>query len=127
MDEEEVWPPLADEPINAVVARILVSEPEIAELVVSPRHQLAFRTFAHIRVGLVLGQLLVAHDLAPESSRTWIDQLLAEPDHYAAVVAEVRAVAREIAGDPRLADPEAAPDPAARERFEAFLRESAGE
>ena len=127
MDEDEVWVPLVDEPIGDVVARIHDADSEIAGLVTSPRHQLAFRTFAYIRVGLVLGQLLVDHDVSPEKSKTWVDELLSNPEHYEAVVAEVRAVARDVAADPRLADPADAPDPEARERFERFLRESRDE
>lgn len=127
MNEDEVWVPLVDEPIGDVVTRVVASEPAIAALVASPRHQLAFRTFAYIRVGLLLGQLLVDHDVAPEESKMWVEDLLQDPAHYASVVAEVRAVAHGVAADPRLADPEAAPDPAARERFERYLRESRGE
>ena len=127
MDEEEAWVPLVDEPIGDVVSRIHDAHPEIAALVSSPRHQLAFRTFAHIRVGLVLGQLLVVHDVSPGPAKTWVEELLSEPEHYEAVVAEVKAVAREVAADPKLAEAEPPPDPEARERFRRFLRDSPGE
>ena len=106
MDEDEVWVALVDEPIGDVVARIHDTDAEIAALVASPRHQLAFRTFAYIRVGLLLGQLLVDHDVAPAAPEAWVDDLLGVPEHYRAVVDEVRAVASEVAADPRLADTE---------------------
>ena len=124
MDDDEVWVPLVDERLGDVVARIHGAEPDIAALVSSPRHQLAFRTFACIRVGLVLGQLLIDHDVSPGRSKTWVDELLASPANYDTVVAEVRAVAHEVAADPRLADPLTGPDAGARERFERFLRKS---
>ena len=124
MDHDEVWVPLVDEPIGDVIARIHGAEPDIAALVSSPRHQLAFRTFAYIRVGLVLGQLLLDHDVPPGRSNAWIDDLLASPANYDVVVDEVRTVAHEVASDPRLADAETGPDAGARERFERFLREA---
>lgn len=127
MEEEELWVPLVDEPIGDVVMRVQNEDPEIAALVASPKRQLAFRTFAYIRVGLVLGQLLVDHDVAPESSKTWVEELLADPSHYDAVAAEVKAVAREVAADPKLADETTGPDSEARERFRRFLDESRGE
>ena len=121
MSDEEVWMPLVDEPIGDIVARVVSEDPQIAALTASPRRQLAFRTFAYIRVGLVLGQLLVDHDISPEGRRTWIDELLEEPSNYAAVKAEVKAVALEVAADPLLAEEEAPPDPEARERFRRLL------
>jgi hypothetical protein len=121
---EDIWLPLVDEPIGALVARLQEDDEELAALVASPRRQLAFRTFAYIRVGVLLGRVLVDHDVKPEGSRTWVDQLLAEPTHRAAVVEEVKAVAREVAADPKLAEEEAVgPDDEARERFRRFARE----
>ena len=58
-DLEDVWIPLVDEPIGSIVTQIVEETPEVAQLVDSPRRILAFRTFAYIRVGLLLGQLLV--------------------------------------------------------------------
>jgi hypothetical protein len=121
---EDIWLPLVDEPIGALVTRLQEEDEELAALVASPRRQLAFRTFAYIRVGVLLGSLLVDHDLKPAGSRTWVDELLAEPAHREAVVQEVKAVAREVAADPKLAEEEAVgPDDAARERFRRFARE----
>src|SRR5688500_10336535 len=95
---EELWIPLVDEPIGAIVAQVQEEDPELDELVSSPRRLLAFRTFAYIRVGLLLGELLVDQDVDPyDGSQTWVDQLLADPEHRAAVAREVRAVAEEIA------------------------------
>ncbi len=121
---EDVWIPLVDEPIGGIVAQVEEADPEIRALVDSPRRLLAFRTFAYIRVGLLLGQLLVDHDVGPyDGSETWIDQLMRAPAHSAQVRAEVRAVAEEIAADPRYADEErVGPDESTRERFREFAR-----
>jgi hypothetical protein len=127
---EEIWLPLVDEPIGAIVRQIQEDEPEVDRLVSSPHRILAFRTFAYIRVGILLGQLLFEADVPPyDGSETWVDALLREPKHREAIVEEVRAVAREIAADPRYAEEEPlGPDDAARERFRAFAREQlAGE
>ena len=121
---DELLFPLVDEPIGAIVDRIQSEEAAIAALAASPRRQLAFRTFAYVRVGILLGRILVERDLeAAGEEGTWVDQLLAEPDVAEAVRAEVRAVADEVASDPSLADAEpVGPDEAARERFRAFAR-----
>ena len=121
---EEIWIPLVDEPIGSIVAQIQDEHPEISELVDSPRRLLAFKTFAYIRVGVVLGELLVEHDVEPyNGSQTWVDNLLRNPEHKARVVAEVRAVAEEIGSDPRYADDAPlGPDEAARQRFREFAR-----
>lgn len=123
MSEEDLWLPIVDEPIGELVARLQADDPEISALVASPRRQLAFRTFAYVRAGILLGSLLVDHDVDNEGSRTWIDELLSDSAHRAAVEEEIRAVAREVAADPKLADDQPlGPDEAARERFRAFAR-----
>jgi hypothetical protein len=123
MGEDELWLPIVDEPIGEFVARLQADDPEISALVASPRRQLAFRTFAYVRAGILLGSLLVDHDVDNEGSRTWIDELLSDPAHRTAVEEEIRAVAREVAADPKLADEQPlGPDEAARERFRAFAR-----
>jgi hypothetical protein len=123
MTDEEFWLPLVDEPIGELVAEIQAADSELAALAVSPRRQLAFRTFAYIRVGVLLGSLLVDHDVDTDSPTTWVEQLLADPKHRAAVVEEVRAVAREVVADPKLVEEEpVGPDEAARERFRRFAR-----
>ena len=120
MTDEHVWIPLVDEPIGTVVARIQEETPEIDALVDSPRKLLAFRTFAYIRVGILLGRLLVENDVDGE---TWAERLLEDPRHHEQVVREVRAVAEEIANDPKYADDEPlGPDDEARERFREFAR-----
>ena len=122
---DEIWLPLVDEPIGAIVDEIEREHPEIAARVGSPHRLLAFRTFAYIRVGLVLGQLLLEHDPGddPRADGTWVETLLANPEHRAAIVREVRTVADEIAADPRNADEEQlGPDEAAVERFRRFAR-----
>jgi hypothetical protein len=126
---EDIWIPLVDEPIGDIVDRIQRESPDIAELVYSPHRILAFRTFAYIRVGLVLGQLLFENDLPPyDGSETWIDALLREPKHREAIETEIRAVAQEIADDPKYADDEPlGPDDEARARFREFAKRQLGE
>ena len=119
---EEIWIPLVDEPIGMIVAQIQDDHAEIGELVDTPQRLLAFRTFAYIRVGLVLGELLLENDIeAYNGSETWIDQLLGNPEYKARVVEEVRAVAEEVARD-AASDAPPGPDEAARERFLEFAR-----
>jgi hypothetical protein len=121
---QDFWVPLVDEPIGSVVDEIQADHPEIDRLVRSPRRILAFKTFAYIRVGLLLGELLVNHDLPPEGAETWVETLLRDPAHHARVVQEVRTVAEEVAADPRYAEDESlGPDAGARERFREFARE----
>ena len=123
--DEELWIPLVDdEPVSALVAEIQQDHPEIAELVASPRRLLAFRTFAYIRVGILLGRLLVERDVEPANGPgSWAEQLLGDPVVRAQVVAEVRAVAEEIASDPDYAgDDPVGPDDSERERFAAFAK-----
>jgi hypothetical protein len=124
-DEEEIWLPLVDEPIGSIVQQLQAEDPAIERLVGSPRRILAFRTFAYIRVGMKLGELFVEHDLPPyDGSETWVELLLRDPAHKAAVAQEVRAVAEEIAADPRYGDEEhLGPDDDARARFRAFAKQ----
>jgi hypothetical protein len=122
-DLDEMWVPLVDEPIGSIVEQLEADDPEIARLVGSPRRVLAFRTFAYVRVGILLGRLLVDNDVEPyDGTETWVEQLLREPRHRDAVAREVRAVAAEIAADPAYEDEPLGPDDAARERFRAFAR-----
>jgi hypothetical protein len=123
MADEEIWVPLVDEPIGEFVTQLQEEDEELAALVASPRRQLAFRTFAYVRVGILLGSLLVENDVVSDDSQTWVDRLLADPEHRAAVIEEVKAVAREVAADPKLAELEpVGPDDEARERFRRFAR-----
>jgi hypothetical protein len=125
---EDVWIPLVDEPIGSIVAKIQEENAEISRLVGTPKRILAFRTFAYIRVGILLGQLLVEHDIPEyDGSENWIESLLKEPQHHDAVVREVRAVADEIAADPTYADDEQlGPDEDAKARFREFARKQLG-
>jgi len=127
-DLDELWIPLVDEPICSIVQQILDENPDVAKLVESPHRILAFRTFAYIRCGLTLGQLLFDSDLpAYDGSESWVDALLKNPEHHAALTREVKAVAEEIAADPRYSgDEPLGPDDAARERFRAFARDQLG-
>jgi hypothetical protein len=123
--DEDVWLPLVDEPLGELVSRIQAEDTRITALIGSPRRQLAFRTFAYIRVGILLGRLLVERDVQadPDDAGAWVERLLEDPEVRAAVVKEVRDVASEVASDPELAAEEAfGPDAAARERFRAFAR-----
>jgi hypothetical protein len=125
---EDVWIPLVDEPIGSIVAQLQSENPEIDALVSSPGRILAFRTFAYIRVGVLLGRLLVENDVTEyDGTETWVESLLREPRHRAAVVAELRAVAEEIAADPRYADDgPLGPDDDARARFREFAKKQLG-
>jgi hypothetical protein len=121
---EDLWIPLVDEPIGSIVARIQEEDPELAGLVASPHRLLAFRTFAYIRVGILLGELLMESDLDPyDGSENWVDTLLADTAHREAVGREVRAVADEIAADPSYADDDPlGPNEEARRRFREFAK-----
>ena len=122
-EHEEVWLPLVDEPIGSIVAQIQEDDPEIERLVGSPKRILAFRTFAYIRVGVKLGELLVENDVPPyDGSDTWVELLLRDPKHRAAVAQEVRAVAEEIAVDPLYGEEPLGPDDDVRARFREFAR-----
>jgi len=123
-DLEDIWIPLVDEPIGSIVERLQRESADIDALVSTPHRVLAFRTFAYIRVGIVLGQLLFDNDLpAYDGSEQWIDMLLQEPAYHDALAREVRAVAEEIANDPKYAEDERlGPDDDARERFKEFAR-----
>jgi hypothetical protein len=117
---DEIWLPLVDEPIGGLVDGLLEEDPGLAALVSSPHRLLAFKTFAYIRVGLVLGELLVDRDLKGEG---WVDELLADAVTRGRIAVEVRAVADEIAADPAYANEEPlGPDEAARDRFREFAR-----
>ena len=121
---EELWIPLVDEPIGTIVAQIQQDEPDLTRLVDTPHKLLAFKTFAYIRVGIVLGELLVEHDLDPyNGAPTWVDELLRNPEHRRRVAQCVREVAEEVAADPRYRDDAPlGPDDAARQRFRDFAR-----
>jgi hypothetical protein len=127
-DASDIWIPLVDEPIGSIVVQLQAENPDIDRLVASPHKILAFRTFAYIRVGILLGQLLVDHDVPDyDGTETWIEALLREERHRDAVVRELRAVAEEIAADPRYADDEPmGPDDDARSRFRDFARKQLG-
>ena len=120
MTSQDAWIPLVDGPIGAVVDRVQEEHPEIAERIDSPTRLLAFRTFAYMRVGIVLGQLLVERDLEPEG---WVERLLEDPECYELVVREVLAVAEEAAdaAGPSSESP-VGPSDDERERFTEFAK-----
>jgi hypothetical protein len=117
---EDFWIPLVDEPIGTIVARIQDERPEIAALVEAPRKLLAFRTFAYIRVGILLGRLLVDSDVPAGDDGGWVEKLATE--HHDAVVREVLAVAEEIAADPAYSDEQIGPSDEERQRFSEFAK-----
>ena len=127
-DLDDLWIPLVDEPLGSIIEQIQRENPEIATLIESPHRILAFRTFAYIRCGLLLGQLLFDNDVpAYDGSESWIEALLRDPAHHDALTREVRAVAEEVAADPKYSEEgPLGPDDAARERFRAFAREQLG-
>jgi hypothetical protein len=125
---EDIWIPLVDEPIGSIVEQLQAENPDIDRLVAGARRTLAFRTFAYIRVGILLGRLLVESDVPEyDGTETWIETLLRDDRHKAAVVQELRAVAEELAADPRYADDKPiGPDDDARARFREFARKQLG-
>ena len=113
--------PLVDGPIEAIVSEIEAEEPSLRDLVDSPQKALAFRTFAYIRVGVVLGRLLMENEVdAYDGSGTWVGALLRNSAHRAEIAAEVRIVAEELA-DAEV-DEALGPDEATRDRFRDFAR-----
>jgi len=124
---EEIWFPLVDEPIGSIVEQLQAEDAEIDRLIDSPKKLLAFRTFAYIRVGILLGRLLVDNDVpAYDGTETWVEALLREPRHRQAVAAELRAVAEEISRSDEQEAAPVGPDDAARERFREFARKQLG-
>jgi hypothetical protein len=119
--DDEVWIPLVDEPIGSIVAQVQQEHPEIGELVSTPKQLLAFRTFAYIRVGILLGRLLVEHDVEEVEGASWAEQLAHDPQHREAVVAEVLAVARDVASDDAPGEP-LGPSDDERARFSEFAK-----
>jgi hypothetical protein len=124
---EPLWVPLVDEPIGAIVQEIEAEDPSIELLVDTPRKLVAFRTFAYIRVGILLGRLLVEHDVPGyDGTETWVETLLRDPRHREAVASEIRAVAEEVANEQEPAAVPVGPGEAARERFREFARRQLG-
>ena len=118
--QSDGWLSLVDEPIGAIVSELEAEDPELRALVSTPEKLLAFRTFANIRVGILLGRLLMEEEVeAYDGSETWVDALLHNPKHRNEIAAEVRAVAEEVAQEE---DDSLGPDEAARERFHEFAR-----
>ena len=125
-ERDDLWLPLIDEPIGAIVSEIEAENPDLHALVSSPEKLLAFRTFANIRVGIVLGRLLMEEEVdAYDGSETWVEGLLRNPDHRREIAAEVRAVAEELAEAD--VDEELGPDDATRDRFREFARRELGD
>jgi hypothetical protein len=124
-EQDDVWLRVVDEPIGAIVAEVEAGDPELRALVASPEKLLAFRTFANIRVGIVLGRLLVEEEVeAYDGSETWVETLLKNPEHRREIEAEVRAVAEELSAAD--ADESLEPDAAMRDRFREFARRELG-
>jgi hypothetical protein len=124
-EQDAPWLPLVDEPIGAIVSEIEAEQPELHALVFTPEKLLAFRTFANIRVGIVLGRLLMEQEVeAYDGSETWVETLLRNPEHRRALAAEVRAVAEELS-DAEV-DESLGPDDATRDRFREFARRELG-
>ena len=127
-DLDALWIPLVDEPIGGIVERIESENDDIAALIESPRRLLAFRTFAYIRCGILLGRQLFDNDLPEyDGSESWVETLMRDPEHRAALTAEVRAVAEEVAADPKYDDEgPLGPDEETRARFRAVARQHLG-
>jgi hypothetical protein len=124
-DPSDVWLPLVDEPIGSIVRELEAEDPELRARVATPEKLLAFRTFANIRVGIVLGRLLMEEEVdAYDGSETWVEALLRDPKHRGEIAAELRALAEELAGEQ---DDGLGPDEAVRERFHEFARRELGD
>lgn len=120
-EQDDLWLPLVDGPIESIIHELEAEDQELRALADSPEKLLAFRTFANIRVGVVLGRLLMEDEVeAYDGSETWVQGLLRNPDHRREIAAEVRAVAAELAGSD--VDEALGPDEAARDRFRDFAR-----
>ena len=120
MTTQEGWIPPVDGPIGAIVDRVQAEHPEIEELIDSPSRLLAFRTFAYIRIGILLGRLLVERDVEADG---WVEQLLDDPECYDLVVREVLAVAEDTAKEPgNERESPVGPSEAERDRFREFVR-----
>jgi hypothetical protein len=123
---DEFWIPLVDEPIGEVVAGIELAHPEVAERLDSPEKLFAFRTFAYVRAGVVLGRLLMERDQAEIKGETWVEALVRDPEVREELEREVLRVAEEVAAE--FAGVEtAAPDEGARRRFRSFARRTLDE
>jgi len=117
---EEAWVPLVDGPIGEIVDRVQEEHPEIAEWVDSPSRLLAFRTFAFIRLGILLGRLLVERDV---EGQDWVQQLLVDPDCYDEIVREVLDVAEDTADEPGYeGELSVGPSAEERDRFVEFAK-----
>ena len=124
--QDEVWIPLVDEPIGEIVAQLESENEDIRRLIDSPHKLLAFRTFGYIRVGIVLGRLLIEREDAPvNGTETWVEQLAREPEVRAELLQELRAVAEEVAAESEQEEA-AAPDEGARTRFRAAAKRALG-
>ena len=125
-EQDDLWLQLVDEPIAAIVTEIEAEDPRLRELVSTPEKLLAFRTFANIRVGMLLGRLLMDEEVeAYDGSETWVESLLRNPEHRKQISAEVHAVAEELAGAE--ANEGLGPDDATRDRFRDFARRELGD
>ena len=128
-DLDELWIPLVDEPIGGIVDRIVRDDPALAARVETPHRILAFRTFAYIRTGILLGQLLFDHDLPDwDGSESWVwTRCSAIPP--TAPRSGARCARSRTRSPPTRSTPTTsplAPDDGARDRFRAFAREHLG-
>ena len=120
-EQDDLWLPLVDGPIESIIHELEAEDQELRALADSPEKLLAFRTFANIRVGVVLGRLLMEDEVeAYDGSETWVQGLLRNPEHRKEIATEVRAVAAELAGSD--VDEAFGPDEAMRDRFRDFAR-----
>ena len=121
-EHEEIWLPLVDEPIGSIVAQIGADDPRSSVWSARRRRITPSAPSPPHPSRRELGELLVDNDVPPYDSDSWIELLYALR-RTARRSREVRAVADEIAADPRYGeDEQLGPDQAARDRFHDFAR-----
>jgi hypothetical protein len=60
----------------------------------------------------------------PADRSRWVQEVLADPKNRERLMAEIHAVAREVAADPKLAQEEAVPDEEARDRLRRLVSDA---
>ena len=127
-ERDDIWIPLVDEPIGSIVEQLQAEHPEIDELVAGRRRP-SRSGRSPTSASVCCSASCSSSTTCPRTTarRPGSRRCCASPRHKEAVVRELRAVAEEVAADPRYAgeDP-IGPDVEARERFREFARKQLG-